>query len=91
MRFTYSYYSIFPDPCATKLCLENEECVEDSESGDAKCVCRKCPEVSPFNETEEVCGSDGITYYSLCYLQQASCMQNEDIYAMHYGPCGKNK
>lgn len=74
------------DSCLSKLCAENEDCTE--EDGLAKCICQRC---DGKKKAEQVCGSDGITYYSLCHLQQASCIQKMDIQAQHYGPCGKPK
>ena len=66
--------------------MENEECFEDPVTGVSKCACPKCDDV----EKEEVCGSDGITYYSQCHLRQAACIQRSDIGVNHYGPCGKS-
>ena len=73
------------ESCLDKLCGDNEECVEDS-NGNPKCICKLCSD----EPSEEVCGSDGITYFSLCHLQRASCTQKQsDLYAHHYGPCGE--
>ena len=81
---------IISDPCLTHFCGESEECVADGVTGDARCVCRRCDaDGDALNASEKVCGSDGITYFSLCHLQQASCTQDMEIYAEHYGPCGK--
>ena len=51
-------------PCASLRCVEGAECVRD-ESGSAMCACTKCSPV--YNP---VCGSDNVTYPSLCHLQQ---------------------
>ncbi|XP_059088020.1 agrin-like [Tigriopus californicus] len=70
------------ETCKDKRCGPYEECIEDT-NGNPKCVCQKCSN----DPAEEVCGSDGITYFSLCHLQRASCTQGQDIYAEHYGAC----
>eukprot|EP00095_Tigriopus_kingsejongensis_P010554 maker-scaffold421_size176100-snap-gene-0.22 protein:Tk10554 transcript:maker-scaffold421_size176100-snap-gene-0.22-mRNA-1 annotation:"hypothetical protein DAPPUDRAFT_308094" len=70
------------ETCQDKKCGPHEECIEDT-NGNPKCLCQGCSN----KPSEEVCGSDGITYFSLCHLQRASCTQNEDIFAEHYGAC----
>lgn len=85
MTFIKTFFARSAESCLDKLCGENEECVEDS-NGNPKCICKLCSD----EPSEEVCGSDGITYFSLCHLQRASCTQKQsDLYAHHYGPCGE--
>ena len=75
-----------PDSCLDRICGPYEQCVEDA-GGVASCVCQECD--GGAEDEERVCGSDGITYFSLCHLQRASCTQGqEDIEALHQGPCG---
>ena len=80
------YEFLFPDSCLDRICGPYEQCVEDA-GGVASCVCQECD--GGAEDEERVCGSDGITYFSLCHLQRASCTQGqEDIEALHQGPCG---
>ena len=83
---------MFTDSCLDRICGPYEQCVEDS-GGVASCVCQECDQETDHEEEaedERVCGSDGITYFSLCHLQRASCTQGagHDIEALHQGPCG---
>ena len=49
----------------------------------AVCACPKCEVIySP------VCGSDGLTYASSCYLKQVACQLRRNIYAGKDGACG---
>ena len=36
---------------------------------------------------QEVCGRDGVTYESRCYMQVAECSQHRKIRVAHRGPC----
>lgn len=36
------------------------------------------------------CGSDGVTYKSVCHLQLESCKTKKPITVLHNGECGKN-
>ncbi|XP_010003562.1 PREDICTED: agrin [Chaetura pelagica] len=48
-----------------------------------QCVCPRC-EGQP---RAPLCGSDGLTYHSLCELQVASCQQKKSIQVARMGPC----
>ena len=90
----------FTDSCLDRICGPYEQCVEDA-GGVASCVCQECDggrgeddadaaSEATGAEDERVCGSDGISYFSLCHLQRASCTQGgQDIEALHRGPCGE--
>lgn len=47
-----------------------------------------CPEVCP-QIFAPVCGSDGVTYSSVCQLQLASCLLGSDITVVAEGACGE--
>ena len=49
-----------------------------------QCVCTPCPEVFT-----PVCGSDGLTYPSMCHIEEASCMERTDITLAKEGVCGE--
>jgi len=52
---------------------------------DAKCVCPSC--IGDLHEP--VCGSDGKSYASRCYLHKASCQSEKSIVVVKKEPCGK--
>ncbi|XP_076156185.1 tomoregulin-1 [Alosa pseudoharengus] len=67
--------------CDDSTCRYGGVCQENG--GQLKCVCQfQCP--SSF---DPVCGSNGDTYQSECYLQQASCTQQTPITLITQGPC----
>lgn len=41
------------------------------------------------SEHVQLCGSDGITYQSICHLKQAKCMQQKSINVVNNERCGK--
>ena len=71
-------------PCDMVLCIYGAVCIEN-ELGRPQCVCNKeCPEmVAP------VCGSDGTTYLSECFLDRASCEEKRMILVDSQGGCGE--
>ncbi len=87
--FLYLHFFIFlSESCLEKVCAANEDCEEDSSTGEARCACPRC--LSGQVREEQVCGSDGITYFSGCHLRQAACAQGQrDLLVRHQGPCGE--
>ena len=49
----------------------------------AVCICPKCKEVYA-----PVCGTDGLTYASNCYLEQAVCKLHRNVNFGKDGACG---
>ncbi|VDK22433.1 unnamed protein product [Taenia asiatica] len=81
---------LFDDNCAAGLnpCLEQgcpwpgEECRVDIQ-GRKTCVCpERCPAI-----VVPVCGSDGITYDSICHLLRTACLKKKHIWAVYAGQC----
>lgn len=71
-------------PCDMVLCIFGAVCVENEE-GRPQCICdRQCPDMMA-----PVCGSDGTTYLSECFLDKASCEQKRRVYVASQGSCGK--
>ncbi|XP_063073374.1 tomoregulin-1, partial [Engraulis encrasicolus] len=67
--------------CDDSTCQYGGLCQEDG--GQMKCVCQfQCP--SSF---VPVCGSNGDSYQSECYLRQAACAQQTGITLVAQGPC----
>ncbi|XP_054994916.1 agrin isoform X2 [Sorex araneus] len=48
-----------------------------------RCVCPRCEHPPPG----PVCGSDGVTYQSVCELREAACQQQKQIEEARAGPC----
>ncbi|XP_063965931.1 agrin-like isoform X1 [Lytechinus pictus] len=67
-------------PCEEFTCDYGRCLVDDS--GMPQCVCTPCPEVY-----KPVCGSDGMTYSSVCHMEEASCMESTDITLANEGAC----
>lgn len=69
------------DPCDEKVCHQFASCSR-TETNTAKCVCRQCE-----NEYKTVCGSDGLSYASQCYLELRACQANKEISVAAIQPC----
>uniref|UniRef100_A0A0X3PKS7 Agrin n=1 Tax=Schistocephalus solidus TaxID=70667 RepID=A0A0X3PKS7_SCHSO len=71
------------NPCLGQTCSwTGEQCRVDTRGG-KQCVCREtCPRV-----VVPVCGSDGITYDSVCVLERAACLQKKHVWVVHAGQC----
>ncbi|KAM3186301.1 hypothetical protein ACTXT7_004585 [Hymenolepis weldensis] len=84
---------LFDDICAADVnpCLEQscqwpgEECRVDIQ-GRKICVCpESCPAI-----VVPVCGSDGVTYDSVCHLLRTACLTKTHIWTVYAGPCSTN-
>ena len=49
-----------------------------------QCVCPMCPHLEVV---DRVCGSDMVTYGSLCSMEMTSCADKKLITYMYGGPC----
>lgn len=80
-------FSAFLDPCTNVKCrYQGEICVTDSRNK-PRCVCQpKCP---PATSSQLVCGSDGITYSSVCELHRTACSLGVTIQPKYRGRCGR--
>ncbi|CAG9796551.1 unnamed protein product [Diatraea saccharalis] len=73
-------------PCDSVKCGVREHCSVDPR-GVAICGCGpECESV-----VRPVCGTDGRTYDSACFLDKAACLDNKDIRVAYIGPCGKKQ
>ncbi|VDO10320.1 unnamed protein product [Rodentolepis nana] len=84
---------LFDDICAADVnpCLEQScqwpgaECRVDIQ-GRKTCVCpENCPAI-----VVPVCGSDGVTYDSVCHLLRTACQTKSHIWVVYAGPCSTN-
>lgn len=77
-----SFTTVESNPCTHKTCDKFEECLVDR-YGEAQCV---CPSVCPFSN-KPVCGTDNITYESLCHLSHVVCSNKLQTALRYLGPC----
>ena len=75
--------SVYADLCIMKKCHLYAKCA--AQTSEAVCVCPTCIGNTAITP---VCGSDGITYASLCHLQASACSFMRDILVAKYGACG---
>ncbi|KAK2153330.1 hypothetical protein LSH36_300g02015 [Paralvinella palmiformis] len=81
------FYGQCQGSCTTVQCDNGKFCVQD-QHGLPHCVhCQTdCPPV--YDMTDAICGSDSITYNSLCEFQRAACMSGSKPVGLAYlGPC----
>ena len=52
----------------------------------AECICPYCKD----NDVAPVCGSNGVTYTSECYLRAASCQKQTLITTSRNSPCSES-
>jgi hypothetical protein len=65
---------------------QGETCVTDNRDK-PRCVCPpKCPHPT---SSQSVCGSDGITYSSVCELHRTACSLGVKIKPNYRGTCGQ--
>ena len=78
------YVSESPDPCRDVQCPYGGRCVPSG----LIYTCR-CPTDCPSFGGQPVCGSDGVTYDSLCELKRRACVARTNVTAKFNGQCGK--
>ncbi|CAB4061570.1 unnamed protein product [Lepeophtheirus salmonis] len=72
----------------SQTCKWNEDCLYSEKSGKSLCSCPECP--SAGNEEEDpVCGTDNITYDSVCSLRASTCSKKRgnDVRVKYPGVC----
>ena len=74
--------------CAFKKCPNNRECYIDKVSGSSQCECIKTCKSSSIDDV--ICGSDDVTYPSMCHMHQINCERfnhSKPVSIQHEGPC----
>ncbi|XP_026676062.1 agrin-like [Diaphorina citri] len=70
------------NPCSVTRCGYGERC-HVNQQGVADCLCPSdCPSI-----VRPACGSDNVTYDSMCHLVQTACQRKQKILLAHHGPC----
>ncbi|GMS83831.1 hypothetical protein PENTCL1PPCAC_6006 [Pristionchus entomophagus] len=73
--------------CSSLSCSQlYTECISDIK-GTATCQCPECPVGGNTTRESAVCGTNGVTYSSLCHLQAASCRSGVFIAVAFSGKC----
>ncbi|XP_064651975.1 follistatin-like isoform X2 [Lineus longissimus] len=79
------YYGKCRSSCESVTCLNGRHCLLDQNHTPHCVPCRlKCPPAQP---NQQICGSDGNTYDSLCKVRAAMCLRGKSIAIAYKGPC----
>lgn len=82
--FQYIYFLECLDPCNSKPCASNEQCISKSDQS-YECVCALCEKKS----TNFVCNNEALTFPSQCHVDKRACETGEDLYVIGNDPCSK--
>lgn len=86
----YLYPAGMPDPCLDKACLFGSRCVASADGHLATCECpTSCPNYGDSDDSQPVCGSNGINYKNKCELDREACRLGRNITIRYEGKCGK--
>ncbi|OQV20149.1 Agrin [Hypsibius exemplaris] len=78
-------YPIVPSACGDLVCHLGAICVQ--KHGQATCQCNMtCKE---HDAPQVVCGSDGMSYESVCQLRLHACRRQKDVTISAWGSCGE--
>ncbi len=88
-QFRFPPSSGVNNPCKNYKCPHNAWCIPSDDFRSPKCVCHQtCFDVGDSDDNIPVCGSNGITYKSLCHLKREACTLMADIEVKYWGKCG---
>ncbi|CAL8148206.1 unnamed protein product [Orchesella dallaii] len=77
-----------PDPCADKACLFGSRCVASADGHYATCECpTSCPNYGDSDDSQPVCGSNGVNYRNKCELDREACRLGRNITVRYEGKC----
>ncbi|XP_071054404.1 follistatin isoform X2 [Onthophagus taurus] len=83
---TVAYYGICQNSCDKISCPSGKHCLLDQNLSPhcVRCL-KKCPGALPARR--RVCGSDGLTYASVCHLREKACRRGKAVPMAYRGPC----
>uniref|UniRef100_A0A1Q3FQR2 Putative kazal type serine protease inhibitor n=2 Tax=Culex tarsalis TaxID=7177 RepID=A0A1Q3FQR2_CULTA len=75
--------------CRFVQCPDGKHCIEDQNATPHCVTCiRDCPTVDPWVSPKSlICGTDGITYRSVCELKRKACLTGRAIPMAYRGRC----
>ncbi|EDS33148.1 conserved hypothetical protein [Culex quinquefasciatus] len=75
--------------CRFVQCPDGKHCVEDQNATPHCVTCvRDCPAVDPWVSPKSlICGTDGVTYRSVCELKRKACLTGRAIPVAYRGRC----
>lgn len=85
-----AYYGTCQTSCHSITCPSGKHCLLDQNLRPHCVRCtRKCSTANAINQTarRKVCGTDGITYPSVCHLREAACRRGKAIPLAYRGTC----
>ena len=87
---TVQIFFFFSDKCSTKICSYNAVCMENTSKGRTatpavKCVCPSCYGDDSY---KPVCGDNGETFSSKCFLDKENCLSKKLVRIVKEVPCG---
>ena len=86
--YIFKFYSpqLFLEKSKEPICGRYSQ-IEYNNLGEAFCACPIC--TSSDSDSSLVCGSDGLTYASKCWIKRAACYKQQDLYVVKNKACGK--
>ena len=78
--YTFDFHS---DPCDNTKCQKYATCVTRADY-QAFCACPMCS-----TNYRPVCGGNGMSYASECWMRRAACQRKRDIKIVKQDACGK--
>lgn len=85
-----AYYGTCQTSCHSITCPSGKHCLLDQNLRPHCVRCtHKCSTTNAVNQTarRKVCGSDGVTYQSVCHLREAACRRGKAIPLAYRGAC----
>lgn len=85
-----SFFNLQDVVCSSlvqKICSFGSTCLINQFTNHVKCECDIGCDINEMSSN--VCGSDGITYKSICHLKQTKCLLQKSIKIVNHDSCGK--
>ena len=83
LNLSLSPHSHLSDPCDALQCQYGATCVRHA-NNTASCVCPSCN-----LHYQPVCGNDGLSYFSECFLFRKACLAGTTLTMVYRGRCCK--